>query len=142
MHDEYLLQKTRGRVINGGCVSGDIVVSEMPFSFVGDFDPETGIVTNPDNNLYQQNIANKILVCPTGRGGTLTPIVAYIAQKNGTLPSAILCKEAEPLIVEAAIVSEIPIIDSFPEDPFKLFSSVKSVQITEKGEIIFNPYQQ
>jgi hypothetical protein len=37
--------KMKGRVINGGNASGEALVLDVPFSFIGDFDPETGKIT-------------------------------------------------------------------------------------------------
>jgi predicted aconitase with swiveling domain len=103
----------RGRVINGGVACGEAFVLEEPFSFIGDFDPETGVMNSQKPGLVGQSIANKILVFPIGKGGTIAPWVAYEAAKNKNAPLAILCQQAEPITCEVAITIDIPLLDSF-----------------------------
>jgi hypothetical protein len=109
--------KMKGRVINGGNASGEALVLDVPFSFIGDFDPETGNITILNHPLFGKSLANKILVCPTGKGGTIAPFIAYQAKKKGNAPAAILCKKVEPILCESALAIDIPILDSLSEDP-------------------------
>ena len=109
--------KMKGRVINGGNASGEALVLDVPFSFIGDFDPETGKITILNHPLFGKSLANKILVCPTGKGGTIAPFIAYQAKKKGNAPAAILCKKVEPILCESALAIDIPILDSLSEDP-------------------------
>jgi predicted aconitase with swiveling domain len=126
--------KVKGRVINGGNVSGHAVVLDVPFSFIGDFDPNTGNITILNHPMFGESIAGKILVCPTGKGGTIAPFIAYEAMKKGNAPAAILCGEADPILCESALAINIPILDSFGEDFFKLIATGKSVSI-ENDEV-------
>ena len=107
--------KLKGRVINGGNVQGEAFVLDAPFSFIGDFDPDTGELAIKGHPLFGKSLANKILVCPTGKGGTIAPFIAYQAQQKGNAPVAILCEKAEPIICESALTINIPILDDFGE---------------------------
>jgi predicted aconitase with swiveling domain len=107
----------KGRVINGGNASGEALVLNVPFSFIGDFDPDTGKITILNHPLFGKSIANKILVCPTGKGGTIAPFIAYQAKKKGNAPAAILCEKVEPILCESALAIDIPILDSLSKDP-------------------------
>jgi predicted aconitase with swiveling domain len=109
--------KIKGRVINGGNASGEALVLDVPFSFIGDFDPDTGNITILNHPLFGKSLANKILVCPTGKGGTIAPFIAYRAKKKGNAPAAILCEKVEPILCESALAIDIPILDSLSEDP-------------------------
>jgi predicted aconitase with swiveling domain len=109
--------KMKGRVINGGNASGEALVLDVPFSFIGDFDPETGKLTILNHPLFGKSLANKILVCPTGKGGTIAPFIAYQAKKKGNAPAAILCRKVEPILCESALAINIPILDSLSKDP-------------------------
>jgi predicted aconitase with swiveling domain len=109
--------KMKGRVINGGNASGEALVLDVPFSFIGDFDPETGNITILNHPLFGKSLANKILVCPTGKGGTIAPFIAYQAKKKGNAPAAILCRKVEPILCESALAINIPILDSLSKDP-------------------------
>jgi predicted aconitase with swiveling domain len=108
--------KIKGRIVNGGNVAGEAIVLDAPFSFIGDFDPDTGKLTIPNHPLWGESLADKILVCPTGKGGTIAPFIAYEAKKKGCAPAAILCRKVEPILCESALAMDIPLLDSFGED--------------------------
>ena len=121
--------KMKGRVINGGNASGEALVLDVPFSFIGDFDPETGNITILNHPLFGKSLANKILVCPTGKGGTIAPFIAYQAKKKGNAPAGILCKKVEPILCESALAINIPILDSFSEDPVQRIKTGQFITI-------------
>ena len=126
--------KMKGRVINGGNASGEALVLDVPFSFIGDFDPETGNITILNHPLFGKSLANKILVCPTGKGGTIAPFIAYQAKKKGNAPAAILCKKVEPILCESALAINIPILDSLSEDPVEHIKTGQFISI-ENDEV-------
>jgi predicted aconitase with swiveling domain len=123
--------KMKGRVINGGNASGEAFVWDVPFSFIGDFDPDTGNITMLNHPLSGKSLANKILVCPTGKGGTIAPFIAYQAKKRGNAPAAILCEKVEPILCESALTINIPILDGFVESPVRVIKTGQSVRIEE-----------
>lgn len=123
------LMKLKGRVINGGTVKGEAVVLDVPFSFIGDFDPDTGKLAIEGHRLFGESLANKILVCPTGKGGTIAPFIAYQAWKQGNAPAGILCEKAEPILCESAIAINIPILDSFDKNPVQTIKTGQSISI-------------
>ena len=127
--------KLQGRVINGGKVKAEAVVLDVPFSFIGDFDPGTGKLTIEGHALYGKSLANKVLVCPTGKGGTIAPFIAYQALQKGNAPAAILCEKAEPLLCESAIAINIPILDSFDNNPVKMIKTGQVIVI-DRDEVI------
>jgi len=126
--------KMHGRVINGGAVRGQAVMLDMPFSFIGDFDPESGRLTLHNHQMNGESIANKILVCTTGKGGTIAPFIAYQAKQRGKAPAAILCNRGEPILCESAIAIDIPILDAFDVD---IVACIKTGQlvIVENDEV-------
>jgi len=126
--------KMKGRVINGGNASGEALVLDVPFSFIGDFDPETGNITILNHPLFGKSLANKILVCPTGKGGTIAPFIAYQAKKKGNAPAAILCRKVEPILCESALAIDIPILDSLSEDPVERIKTGQFITI-ENDEV-------
>lgn len=107
------MKKINGRSLNPGRASGNAVVFQTPFSFIGDMSPETGEVTMAGSPLFGQCLKGKILVFPTGRGGTIAPFILYRAVKAGVGPAAILCDHADMLTLECALAAGIPIADSF-----------------------------
>lgn len=109
--------RLKGRTINGGKAEGEAIVSKMAFSFLGDFDPQTGKTPVRGFDLGGKSLANKIFIFSTGKGSTVGPYVAYEGGKNGTLPKAIICEEADPVVVIAALITNIPMIDRLDKNP-------------------------
>ena len=106
-----------GRVLNAGTAQGEAFVLDVPFSFIGDFDIHTGSLTISHHPLFGTSIANKVLVCPTGKGGTIAPFIAFRAHQEGTAPLAIVCHRADPILCECAFTIGIPLLDSFEQNP-------------------------
>lgn len=61
-----------GRMISIGKASGYVIKLSKPLSFLGEVDGCTG-----DLNIIHDNIANKILVFPRGKGSTVGSFVMY-----------------------------------------------------------------
>jgi predicted aconitase with swiveling domain len=84
----------RSGVICKGKAQGEAFVVGGPLSFIGDFNPETGNLSAGDGPLYCKVLKNKILVCTTGKGGTMTPFIAYTTKQKGTATAAIITEKA------------------------------------------------
>jgi hypothetical protein len=126
-----------GRVVNGKNVAAEALVLDRPFSFIGDFDPKTGKLTIKGHPLDGKSLAKKILVCVTGKGGTIAPFTAYEAGRKGNAPVAILCEKMEPIICECALVMDIPILDGFTASPVKAIRSGQMLSVSESGTVSF-----
>jgi len=120
-----------GRIINGGQVKAEAVVVDVPFSFIGDFDPKTGTLNIAGQEASGLSITGKILVCPTGKGGTIAPFITYDAKKRGTAPAAILCESAEAILCESALAIDIPILDRFEGGIVDRIKTGQMVSISE-----------
>jgi predicted aconitase with swiveling domain len=121
--------KLKGRAINPGHAKGQAFVLDVPFSFIGDLDPDTGRFSVVSHPMFGEVLADKILVCPTGKGGTIAQFVAYQTWKNGKAPAAILCDEVEPILCECALVINIPLLASFDESPVRTIQTGQFVTI-------------
>lgn len=132
--------KIRGRAINKGMAAGTAVVLETPFSFIGDMNPKTGELTMAGHPLAGLPLAGKVIVFPTGKGGTIAPFIAYLARKNGKAPRAILCEQVDPITAECAMVMDIPLMDSFPSvELTKIIKTGDTVKIdADAGQISIN----
>lgn len=100
------------RTISKGEVEGMLIVSRKNFSFLGDVNPETGIIEAEDSDIFGERISGKIFVFPSGRGSTVGTFVLMRMKKNGTAPLAIINEKTEPIIAVGAIISDIPLVDS------------------------------
>lgn len=109
----------RGRVVKAGKASGVALVSGQPISFLGGVDPATGVLTEPGHELKGQCVKGRVLVFPHGKGSTAGSYVIYQLACNGTAPSAIVVRQAEPIVAVGAIIAGIPMVHRLDADPIK-----------------------
>ena len=105
------MEQLKGRIIYKGKAEGEALVTEMPISFYGGVDPNTGVVLEKGHQLNGQSVKGKILVFPQGKGSTVGSYTLYRLKKNGVAPVAMINKETETIIAVGAIISEIPCVD-------------------------------
>ena len=67
----------KGRMISPGKAKGVAIVSNEPIGFYGGFDIKTGIVIEKGHPLEGENVKDKILVFPCGKGSTVGSYVIY-----------------------------------------------------------------
>ena len=107
-----------------GCASGEALVTKEPISFLGNVNPETGIVVDPEHELHGQCIAGKVLILPGGKGSTVGSYVIYQLKKRELAPVAMINIRSEPIVAVGAVISGIPLVDRVPEDILTLKDGV------------------
>jgi uncharacterized protein len=105
------MEQLKGRIIYKGKSEGETLVTEMPISFYGGVDPNTGVVIEKGHQLNGLSVKGKILVFPQGKGSTVGSYTLYRMKKNGTAPIGMINKECETIVAVGAIISEIPCVD-------------------------------
>jgi predicted aconitase with swiveling domain len=103
-----------------GCATGPALATREPISFLGNVDPETGMVVDPGHELYGRCIAGRVLIFPGGKGSTVGSYVLYQLKKRGLGPAAMMNIVSEPIVAVGAIISGIPLVDRIPEDLLSL----------------------
>ena len=101
-----------GRVLSEGKIKAPITIVNEYVSFYGDVDPEKGTIKRDNED---KSIKDKILLIKGGKGSTVGSYIIYQMKKNEVAPSAILCLNAEPIIVTGCILAEIPLLDQIDE---------------------------
>lgn len=100
-----------GRGLVRGKARGAVLVSQRPFSFLGDVDIRTGRVTGTLSDLLDRNIAGRVLVVPATRGSAGAWRFIYQLKQHDTHPLAIITDELpDPSVVQGAILAGIPIV--------------------------------
>lgn len=102
--------------VASGIGSGPALVTDQTISFLGNVNPETGIVVDPAHDLFGQSIAGKVLIFPGGKGSTVGSYVIYQLKKKGLAPAAMINLSSEPIVAVGAIISGIPLVDRVPEE--------------------------
>jgi predicted aconitase with swiveling domain len=118
-----------GRTVNPGIAEGEALVTKTPFSFLGELDPSTGRIPIVGHELEDQIVAGKILICPTGKGSSAGPNIAYLAKKVGNAPIAVICVEVEPILALAAITADIPAVDRLDQNPLEVIKTGDWVRV-------------
>ncbi len=113
------MEQLKGRIIYKGKAEGEALVTEMPISFYGGVDPNTGEVIEKVHQLNGQSVKGKILVFPQGKGSTVGSYTLYRMKKNGVAPAGMINKECETIIAVGAIISEIPCVDKVDTSKIK-----------------------
>jgi predicted aconitase with swiveling domain len=128
--------KLSGRTVNPGVAEGEAIVTGTPFSFLGELDPTTGKVPSPSHELFGQSVKDKVLVCPTGKGSTVGPIIAWYSMKAANNPKAMVCIEAEPIIASVAIMADIPMVHRLDKNPLDAIKSGDHVKVDATAGIV------
>lgn len=118
----------RGRAVVAGEARGEAVKVES-VSFFGDVNAETGRLSDG------RSIAGKILVARRGKGSTVGPYVMYALKKRSLAPAAILlASKSDPVLVSGAVIAEIVLVDSLPEEIMKISDGQRLI-IRPSGEV-------
>ena len=103
--------------------------STIGISFWGGIDPLTGNVIDQSHPLHNQNISNKIVVIPSGRGSCTGSQVMLELILNKKAPRAIILRDVDSILCTGAVIAEeffgediehgdVPIICAVGEEQF------------------------
>ena len=118
-----------------GRATGHAMVTKDAISFLGNVDPKTGVVVDPEHELYGQCIAGKVLIFPGGKGSTVGSYVIYQLKKRGLAPVAMINIRSEPIVAVGAIISGIPLVDRVTEE-IMLIKSGTLVEVDADQELV------
>ena len=125
----------------GGTAEGEALVSKNALSFIFDVGgiwdtPMSAKVTNkiemPD--WYGKDLADKVLVFPTGRGGIFSTAMLMGLAKKGLGPKAMINTRTHPVFAYASIVLNLPTVDELDKNPLEMIETGDWVKVdAEKG---------
>ena len=119
----------KGRGLVKGVVEGIALVSKECISFVGDVDPQSGIIVRKEHELEGCSIAGKILIFPSGRGSVGSSSILYYLSKKGNAPLAMVNTKIDPPIVSGALLTSIPLVYVEDNRVFDLIKTGDKVRI-------------
>ena len=103
-----------------GCgpeVQGTALVCSDNFGVRYDLDPESGVISNPDHQLYGESVAGKVLVFANPKGGVAASWALADLVERGIAPLAIVFRKASPIFVQGSIFAGIPLLQGLSPDP-------------------------
>lgn len=122
--------------IVGGCGEGEALVSHEPICFYLT-DPKTGIVREKDHELRGKNLANKVLVFPSGKASSVVQIDGlYKLASHNLAPKALIVKDVETVLIVSAFLVKVPLVDRLEKDPFEAIHTGDFVKVdADKGRV-------
>ncbi len=117
-------------------LEGKALVSRDPIHFLMDIAPETGIVIGVKHSLYGKNVADKVLVIPSAKGGVMSTMAIAELVKNKNGPRALLYDRTNPIMVQGAVLTNIPIMDGFDQNPVEAIKSGDWIKVKPAQGII------
>jgi predicted aconitase with swiveling domain len=123
--------------IIGGYGEGEALVSHEPICFYLT-DPKTGIVRERTHELAGKNLANKVLVFPSGKASSVVQIDGlFKLALHNVAPKALIVKDVETVLVVSAFLVKVPLVDRLEKDPFEIIRAGDFVKVdAEKGKVI------
>ena len=124
------------RPIVEGKVTGSVLLSPSPISFLGDIDSKTGKIIDSESPIYGKNLKDTIFVFPRGRGSTVGSYIIYGLKVNDVSPLALVAEEAETIVIAGAILADIPLVDLPDKDLFSILETGDIVTIDTSEKIL------
>ncbi|MDD4162149.1 MAG: DUF126 domain-containing protein [Methanothrix sp.] len=118
-----------------GSARGPALVTREAISFLGNVDANTGMVVDPEHELFGQCIAGKVLIFPGGKGSTVGSYVIYQLKKRDLAPAAMINIRSEPIVAVGAIISGIPLVDRVGEEILRVESGTV-VEVDADRELV------
>jgi hypothetical protein len=122
--------------IAGGSGGGKALISSDPVCFY-QAEPKTGIMIENNHALKGQNIANRVLIFPSGKGSSAVQGEGlHQLTKNGTAPKALIIQHPDTVLVAGAVIWKIPLVDQVEEEFYKHVENDAYVKVdADKGVI-------
>ncbi len=107
----------------GPDVSGPAIVSAQGFGVRYDLNPETGIISNREHDLYGESVAGRILVFTKPKGGVAASWSLADLNARGMAPLGIVFRRASPIFAQGALFAGLTLIHDLDDDPCALIKS-------------------
>lgn len=128
--------ETRGVPLKGvgkSIIRGQVLKWDGAISFLGDVDPEKGILTKGD---LSESVKDMILVFREGAGSTVGSYVVYNLRIHDNSPLAMVMVKADAIITIGCILADIPLINRFDQKIMDLVSSGDEMEIDPQTGIV------
>lgn len=115
-------------------ITGEALVTDVPITFLGFVNRETGTIEEEGHPLDGVSMANKILIFPKGSGSTVAPYVLLGLFYNGNGPKAIINTDLDQQTIPACSLLAVPYAHSFEKNPCTEINSNDKINLTLKDE--------
>jgi predicted aconitase/predicted aconitase with swiveling domain len=118
-------------------VEGKALVTDVPITYLGYVNRDTGVIEEPGHPLDGVAIEDTVLVYPKGSGSTVAPYVLMGLIYTGKGPKAVVNRDVCPLSLPACSLLGLPYAHGFDIDPCYEVNSGDTVRLTrtESGDV-------
>ena len=117
-------------------VEGIAMVSDVPITYLGYVNRDTGVVEETGHPLDGRAIEDTILIYPKGSGSTVAPYVLMGLVYTGKGPKAIVNRDVCSLTLPACSLLNVPYSHGFDEDPCLAVNDGDLIRISKSsGEV-------
>ena len=116
-------------------VSGKALVTDVPITYLGYVNRDTGVIEEPGHPLDGESIGDTVLIYPKGSGSTVAPFVLMGLMYTEMGPKVIVNRDVCPLTLPAASLLGVPYAHGFADDPTMEVNSGDEVEISLEGEV-------
>jgi uncharacterized protein len=127
----------------GGVAEGEALVSPAPLSYMSDVGgiwdgDERPVVTNKKSlpEIYGKDLAGKVLVFPTGKGGIFSTALIMGLVKRGLGPKAMVNVRTHQVFALASIICDIPTVDGLDQNPCEVIETGDWVKVDAAKGIV------
>jgi len=117
-------------------IEGKALVTDIPITFLGYVNPDTGVIEEEGHPLYGQSIEDSILIFPKGSGSTVAPYVLMGLMYTSKGPKAIVNRDVCPLTLPACSLLGLPYGFGFEQDACLGVNSGDDVRLERQGDVV------
>lgn len=121
------------RGISDSWVEGDVLKLDGAISFLGDADPEAGILTFKGE---EHQVRDRILVFREGKGSTVGSYVIYNMKLQNNAPAAMVMLVSDAIITMGCIAAGIPLVHRLREEDFDRLNDGMRVRVNSGRGLI------
>ena len=115
-------------------IEGIAMVTDVPITYLGYVNRDTGVVEEPGHPLDGRAIENTILIYPKGSGSTVAPYVLMGLLYENKGPLAIINRDVCPLTLPACSLLNVPYGHGFDEDPCMVINDGDRIRFKREQE--------
>jgi len=113
----------------GPVVEGFAIVSHQGFNARYDLDRERGVFARPGHDQLGASPAGRIYVFTTPKGGIATSWALLDLKERGLAPLGLVCRRANPVVVQGAVLAGLPLLDRLDADPVEALRTGDRVRL-------------
>ena len=120
----------------GSVVEGEVLRSSQGFNARYDLDRRRGVFSRPSHDLYEQSCVDRVLVFSAAKGGIATSWALLDLKARGLAPAALIFRRTNPVMVQGAVLADIPLLHLLEPDPVTALHTGDWVRITPEQGLV------